>query len=143
MALQAGRQIGPGPFGVRLPGIQVADGQQALGPEMVGLGLQCLGEMAFGLAHVAAFVLLEPGQEVVERPIRLDALGRRPFPFRPLGVAGPLEAGGPSQVIGMSRLAEQDERRGPGSGVPREPVAVADSPGKGCATASARTISIS
>ena len=122
MALQAGCQIGPGPFGVRIPGIQVADGQQALGPEMIWLGLQCLGEVALGLAHVAAFVLLESGQEVVECTVRLDALGRRPFLIRPVGIAGPLEAVGLSQVIGMSRPAEQERRRGPGSGSPREPV---------------------
>ena len=92
---------------------------------------------------VAALVLLETGQEVVERSVRLDALGRRSFLLRSLGVAGPLEAGGPSQVIGMSRLLTQRGRAVPGSEAPREPVPSADSPGRGWATASASTISIS
>ena len=109
MALQACCQISPGPFGVPVPGIQVAVSQQALSPEMIGLGLQCLGEVALGLAHVAAFVFREPGQEVVERPIWLDALGCQAFLDCPLGIAGRFEAGGLSQVVSMSRLAEQED----------------------------------
>ena len=92
---------------------------------------------------VAAFVLLEAGQEVVECPIRLDAIGRRPFLLRPLGVAGPLEAGSPPQVIGMSRLAEQEDGAFQDLEAPRELATVDDSPGRGWATASASTISIS
>ncbi len=57
MALQASGQIGLGRFGAGRPDIQVADGQQALGPEMVRLGLQGLGEMSLGLRHIAAFVV--------------------------------------------------------------------------------------
>ena len=107
VGLEASGQVGLGLLGLRRPVVQVADRQQALGPEMVGLGPQGHLEMPPGLRQQAALVALQPAEEMVERPVRLNALGRRALPHRPLGVAGPLQEGGPPQVIGVGRLPAQ------------------------------------
>ena len=73
MALQAGGQAGSGPFRVGFPGIQVADCEQALRPEMVRLDSQCLGEVPLGFAYAATFVLFKSGQKVVECAIGFGA----------------------------------------------------------------------
>ena len=49
---------------------------------MFGLGFERLVEMALCLCHVAAFVLLEAAQEMVECAVRLDMLRRRTFLLR-------------------------------------------------------------
>ena len=92
------------------PAIQFADREQALGPEVIGLGLQGFVEMPFGLKQIAAFVALEATQEVVECAVRVDLLGRRSLFLCPVEIAGPLQAGRAFQVVSMSGLAGKPRR---------------------------------
>ncbi len=71
---------------------------------MTGLDPQGDLKMPTGLRRQAALVKLQPAEEVVERPVRFDASGRRAFTHRTFGIAGPLQAGGPPQVRGVGRL---------------------------------------
>ena len=125
------------------PAIQFADREQALGPEVIGLGLQGFVEMPFGLKQIAAFVALEATQEVVECAVRVDLLGRRSLFLCPVEIAGPLQAGlrvssGKHEWAGGKAASRVQE-----SGAQSRACPEAVSPGRGSAMASASTINIS
>ena len=121
MALETPGQMGLGLAWVCRPAIELADRQEALSPEMFRLGFESLIEMPFRLRQIAAFVLLEAAQEVVECAVRLDLLGRRSFLLGSLDIAGPLQADCPLQVVRMSGPVRRAASRVPGSGAPGGP----------------------
>ncbi len=110
MALQTAVQVGLGLARMCRPAIQLADRQQALSPEMLRLGFQGLVEMPLRLRQMAAFVLLEAAQEVVECAVGLDLLGGRSFVLGSLEIAGTLQAGRPLQMVCMSGPAREPRR---------------------------------
>ena len=101
LLIQAGVQAG---LGLQRPSeLEVADGREALGPEMVRLVPQHGVEVAERLVPPAAFVPLLAGQELVEGRDRRQGVGRATLPFGARHVAQPGEAGRPPQMVGAGR----------------------------------------